>query len=56
MDEDLEGTDNESAIIVNTADVENTVAFSLISEAEKLNQVFWQEQSVHPFNALKAFL
>lgn len=36
MDEEFEVEDN--AIVI-SADVENTVAYSLIAEAEKLNQV-----------------
>jgi hypothetical protein len=39
MDEDIDLTDNDSTIVINVADVETTVAFSLIAEAEKLNQV-----------------
>lgn len=38
MDEEFE-VDHENPIVINAADVENTVAYSLIAEAEKLNQV-----------------
>ncbi len=39
MDEDDTLNETESAIVINPIDVESTVAFSLIAEAEKANQV-----------------
>jgi hypothetical protein len=46
MDEDLEGETESSVINVQIGDVEATVAFSLIAEAEKLNQVSIRTNSI----------
>jgi hypothetical protein len=39
MDEDIDVNEVDNAVTISAADVESTVAFSLIADAEKLNQV-----------------